>query len=116
MVDAYPKVEELRLMYIRANQQTFRANIYQGLLDQLGTDDVSFAGRMVVLPPSFTGGPRSIVGLYQDALAIVRKFGKPDLFITTTCNPKWKEIRDELLPGQKASDRFDLCAEFSASS
>ena len=46
--------------------------------------------------------------LYQDSMAIVRKFGKPDLFITMTCNPKWLEIRRELLPGQQACDRPDL--------
>lgn len=27
---------------------------------------------------------------YQDAMAIVRNCGKPDYFITMTCNPKWK--------------------------
>ncbi|XP_046417440.1 uncharacterized protein LOC124178246 [Neodiprion fabricii] len=29
---------------------------------------------------------------YQDAMAITRKVGRPDLFITMTCNPKWPEI------------------------
>jgi hypothetical protein len=43
--------------------------------------------------------------LYQDAMARVRKFGKPDLFVTFTCNPKWKEITDALFPGQIAKDR-----------
>jgi len=47
---------------------------------------------------------------YQDAMAIVAKFGKPDLFITMTCNPKWREIEENLLPGQQASDRPDICA------
>jgi hypothetical protein len=47
--------------------------------------------------------------LYQDAMAIVRKLGKPDFFITMTCNPKWTEITRELLPGQTAQDRFALC-------
>lgn len=46
--------------------------------------------------------------LYQDSMAIVRKRGRPDLFITFTCNPCWKEIQDALLPGQEASDRPDL--------
>jgi hypothetical protein len=41
-------------------------------------------------------------------MARVRKFGKPDLFITFTCNPKWKEITDTLLPGQTAKDRPKL--------
>ena len=45
---------------------------------------------------------------YHDAMAIVAKLGKPDLFITITCNPNWLEIRSNLLPGQKPSDRPDL--------
>jgi len=46
--------------------------------------------------------------LYQDAMARVRKFGKPDLFVTFTCNPKWKEITNALFPAQTAKDRLDL--------
>lgn len=29
---------------------------------------------------------------YQDAMAIMRHVGRRDLFITMTCNPKWKEL------------------------
>ena len=47
---------------------------------------------------------------YQDAMAIVATHGKPDLFITMTCNPKWKEVTENLLPGQRASDRPDVVA------
>src|ERR1700761_1997770 len=36
--------------------------------------------------------------------------GKPDLFITMTCNPYWPEITRELLPGQLAEDRPDIVA------
>lgn len=46
----------------------------------------------------------------QDAMTIVRIYGKPDLFITMACNPKWKEITGNLLDGQNASDRPDLVA------
>jgi hypothetical protein len=48
--------------------------------------------------------------LYQDAMAIVGYYGKPDLFITFTCNPKWPEVTRELLPYQTAADRPDLTA------
>jgi hypothetical protein len=34
----------------------------------------------------------------MDAMALVRKFGKPDIFLTMTCNPNWDEITIELLP------------------
>ena len=38
---------------------------------------------------------------YQDSMALVTKFGKADLFVTMTCNPKWREIRETMaeLPG-----------------
>lgn len=48
--------------------------------------------------------------LYQDSMAIVRKHGKPDLFITVTCNHNWPEIKRELLQGQGVLDRPDLVA------
>jgi hypothetical protein len=46
--------------------------------------------------------------LYQDAMVKVRKFGKPDLFVTFTYNPKWKKITDALLPGQTTKDCLEL--------
>ncbi|KAL6223330.1 hypothetical protein ACLB2K_006717 [Fragaria x ananassa] len=45
---------------------------------------------------------------YQDAMTLVQKYGKPDIFLTMTCNPNWEEIITELLPGQVAQDRPDL--------
>jgi hypothetical protein len=44
----------------------------------------------------------------MDAMALVRKYGKPDIFLTMTCNPNWDEIKNELFPGQSAQDRLDL--------
>lgn len=46
----------------------------------------------------------------QDAMTYVRAYGRPDLFITFTCNPTWDEIKELLLPGQSASDRHDITA------
>ncbi|XP_030045003.1 LOW QUALITY PROTEIN: uncharacterized protein LOC115459298 [Microcaecilia unicolor] len=43
---------------------------------------------------------------YQDA--IVRKYGKPDLFISMTCNPRWEEITQNLKKGQAPEFRPDL--------
>jgi len=45
---------------------------------------------------------------YMDAMALVRRFGKPDIFLTMTCNPNWDEIKRELYPGQTPHDRLDL--------
>jgi hypothetical protein len=46
--------------------------------------------------------------LYQDAMARIYKFGKPNFFVTFTCNPKWKEIIDVLLPRQTTKDHPEL--------
>ncbi|KAK7101715.1 hypothetical protein V1264_020052 [Littorina saxatilis] len=43
-------------------------------------------------------------------MAIVSKYGKPDLFLTYTCNPRCKDICDALLPGQQAHDHPDIVA------
>lgn len=48
--------------------------------------------------------------LYQDVISTVKRFGKPDNFITFTCNSKWPEITDEHLFGQSANDWPDICA------
>ena len=43
-------------------------------------------------------------------MAIARALGKPALFITFTANPRWREILENLFPGQVANDRPELIA------
>ena len=64
----------------------------------------------MILSSSFVGSPRWYNAKFQDGMAIVRKFHKPDLFITMTCNPGWPEISGELLDGQSPQDRPDIVA------
>ena len=45
---------------------------------------------------------------YFDAMALVQRFGKSDIFLTITCNPDWEEIKRELHVGQLAQDKPDL--------
>jgi hypothetical protein len=68
------------------------------------------AGKMFILPSSFSGSPRAMQQNYQDAMSIVRKNVKPDLFITITCNPEWPEIKENLKPWQRSEYRPDLIA------
>ena len=71
-------------------------------------------GKLFVLPSAHIGAPRHLNELYYDAMAIVGKFGKPDLFITMTTNPKWPEIQKNLFKCQNEWDRFDLtCRVFN---
>jgi hypothetical protein len=112
IVDMYAKLEHERLNYIRHNQKKLRCDLYKNLQDAANVEDcdAGIVGTKVILPSSFIGGPRHMIQLYQDAMSIVRKHGKPDLFITFTCNPSWPEIKRELLYNQTASDRPDLCS------
>ena len=57
------------------------------------------------MPASFCGGPRYMFERQQDAMVCVRNFGRPDLFITVTTNPKWTDILESLTPVQQPHDR-----------
>ena len=91
--------------------------MYQGLADMIVARDGNErhmgieVGQRVILPSSFIGGPQYMMQLYQDAMAIVSSKGKLDLFITFTCNPQWKEIKNALLPDQTTSDRPNLTSK-----
>jgi hypothetical protein len=109
-VDTYIKIESSRLDFIRNNQDRLRADLYQGLVDSMVDGDIRAekVGKRTVLSLLFIGGPRDMRRRYMDVMALVQKFGKPDIFLTMTCNPNWDEIRRELLPEQTPQDRPDL--------
>ena len=65
-------------------------------------------GCIVILPSSFEGSQRNMYQKSQDAMKIVTKYGKPDIFLTITANPRWPDIQDNLLPHQSANDRPDI--------
>ena len=65
--------------------------------------------KMVTYPSTFVGSPRYMMQNSQDSISVVSSKGKLDLFITMTCNSNWREIRDNLLSGQQASERPDIC-------
>ncbi|XP_021967368.1 uncharacterized protein LOC110862486 [Folsomia candida] len=112
-VDAYVKAEANDLNFVRQNQSKLRAGSYDALVDYMDSvaeQDGIVPGKPIILPSTFQGSRRNMNQNYQDAMSIVRKFGKPDLFITMTCNPKWFEITANLEDGQKPENRPDLVA------
>ncbi|XP_073122002.1 uncharacterized protein [Henckelia pumila] len=110
VVDNYVKIETHRLRWIRTNQHNIRSDLYQGLQDCLdgGENNAGNVGHKIVLPSTFVGSPCDMYQRYQDAMALVQTYGKPDLMLTMTCNPNWHEIKEQLLPGQSPQDRPDL--------
>jgi hypothetical protein len=106
-------VLEQRCLYARNNQAMLRRDVLSGILDAVNSDShlhASQTGASVILPASITCTPRFMHQLYQDALAIVRACGAPDLFITITTNPKWPELLAALkaVGASNWSDRTDI--------
>ncbi|KAF8059640.1 hypothetical protein N665_1227s0016 [Sinapis alba] len=112
VVDIYTAIEEDRLRWARNNQDVLRADLYNNIVDAVGNGDTDAKsiGQRFILPSSFTGGPRYLIEKYHDAMAICREFGNPDLFITMTANPNWKEIKEHLAAygGDSPNDRPDI--------
>ena len=98
------------MQYIAHNQVNLKSGLYRKVEDAIHVNDVSNVGNRIILPPTYTGSPRQMHKLYQDAMCVVAKIGCPDLFITMTCNTKWPEIMNNLIDRQVAADRPDLCA------
>jgi len=112
-VDVYTCIEQNKLNWIRHNQGKLRTELYSGLQDAIERGDTrtELVGKRILLPSSFTGCIRNKVQNFQDAMAICRWVGYPNLFITFTCNAKWPEIQymlDETGSKQKPSDRPDI--------
>ncbi|KAL5575313.1 hypothetical protein UlMin_017012 [Ulmus minor] len=110
VIDMYVKIETQRLDYFRNRQDEIRAELYQGIIDNIecGETRASKIGRRIILPASFIGGPRDMRKRYMDAMSLVQRFGKPDIFLTITCNPNWNEIKQELQPHEEPQNRPDL--------
>lgn len=73
-----------------------------------GETSASAIGRRVVLPANFIGGPRNMGRKYIDAMELVQKFGKPDIFLTLTSNPNWPEIKQRMMGNEETQNRADL--------
>ena len=63
---------------------------------------------MVILPSSFSGIPRSMKQKFLNSMIIVQRLGNPDYFITMTCNPNWKEIKENLFNDDLVINRPDI--------
>ncbi|XP_061368581.1 uncharacterized protein LOC133311548 [Gastrolobium bilobum] len=116
LVDAYTMIEFERLNFIRYNQSHLRAELYKNIKHSLdsGEDAALSTEKRIIIPSSFTGGPRYMAENCKDAFAICRWAGYSHLFITITCNPKWPEITRFVRARQlNPEDRPDiLCRVF----
>ena len=96
IVDAYTAIEEERLRFVCKKQPQLRANFYKNVRDAVVRGDTSrkSLGKRIVLPATFIGGPRYMIQNYQDAMAVCRWAGNPNLFITFTTTRRQLMIMD----------------------
>lgn len=107
---------------LHLKQDNFRGSKYSALHDMGGDAEATHhevemyinadVGRITMLLQSHIGSERNMRIKMHGTIGISIYVGFPDIFLTMTCNPNWKEIKDSLLPGQKLYDRPDLCNRF----
>ncbi|KAK1352145.1 hypothetical protein POM88_053649 [Heracleum sosnowskyi] len=110
MVDAFSAIEQTRLWWFRINQTILRNEFYTHICDLVrkGDDNTANVGKGVILPSGFVGSKRYMQQNFQDALAVCRHVGHPDIFLTMTTNPLWDEIQKIMLC---INGDFDLLEE-----
>ncbi|KAL7129113.1 hypothetical protein ABFS83_13G041800 [Erythranthe nasuta] len=114
-VDAFSMVESQRLIFIRLNQAQLRVDMYKSIEERVGSgdNDGKSVGTRIIIPITYTNGPRYMFNNFMDALQICNWIGFPSLYITITCNPKWPEIRGLKYTNLRPEDRPDvLCRIF----
>ncbi|POM57706.1 Helitron helicase-like protein [Phytophthora palmivora] len=106
------ELEAVRDKQIDLREKDVKARVVKYFMkcDEIILQHTRFGRRInrVGAPPKFIGGPRYMYQRFLDAMGIVRETGAPSLFITTTCNPRWPEIKENLRRGQTASDRPEV--------
>ena len=91
------KIEIENLEWIRTNQQSIRADLYQGLTDAMGMDrntNVRQIGGRKALPSSSEGGPGKMASLFQ-VLCLEREL--------------YMQMRKQILTQQVVCSQFLVC-------
>ncbi|XP_074360116.1 uncharacterized protein LOC141700196 [Apium graveolens] len=112
MVDAFSTIEQTRLWWFRTHQTTLQNELYNNICKSVSRGDVdsSNIGKGIVLPAGYVGSKRYMQQNFQDALAVCRYIGHPDIFLTMTCNSLWDETKKmmEYVPGCIAPNCPDI--------
>nr|XP_017248417.1 PREDICTED: uncharacterized protein LOC108219459 [Daucus carota subsp. sativus] len=114
IVDAFSTIEQARLWWYRTHQTTLRSELYSHICDTIRSGDLdkSNLGKNFILPTGYVGSKRYIQQNFQDALAVCRHIGHPDIFLTMTSNPMWPEVIEmmKLIPYGTPVDNPDIVA------
>ncbi|VDP40986.1 unnamed protein product [Heligmosomoides polygyrus] len=106
VVDSWLKIEMNRLNFLRKNQKELRLDTVRGLHDYMIGDNTHDGppGRRIILTASFTGGPRHMIGQYQDAMSFVSIFKNAGFLTRITLKQELKlnnaDQIDQLISGE----------------
>jgi hypothetical protein len=92
IVDVVAKIEQKTFNFLVLNHAHLFVKLYRRLADMVEHDvrlHPAPVGQRIVFPISFRGSPCFMMQAYQDAMAIVRSKGIPDVFLTFICNLNW---------------------------
>ncbi|KAK1382976.1 hypothetical protein POM88_020711 [Heracleum sosnowskyi] len=114
VVDAFSCIEQAHLWWLRTHQTELRSDLYSTVAKKYvsGESEISNVGKGFILPVNFLGSQRYMQQNFQDALAVYRAVGHPDIFLTISCNPLWDEILQmmKVVPGCSPQDSPDIVA------
>ncbi|XP_026435136.1 uncharacterized protein LOC113332849 [Papaver somniferum] len=111
LVDAWAATEQNRLEWMKHGQLKLHAQNYKKVYKMASSNqNPAETGLPLILPSSFTCGPRYMDEIYHDSMAITRYNHHPDIFLTMTANPNWEEIRGSLFQHQQPYERPDILA------
>ena len=88
-IDSFLKIEGNNLKFYRENQEKMHAGKYilvRDVVNKRAENRNLDVGSIMIISATLIGGIRYMKQAYQDAMTVVGKYGKPDLFITFTCN------------------------------
>nr|GEU40512.1 DNA helicase [Tanacetum cinerariifolium] len=112
VVGVFCSIEQNRLDFYRLLQNDIRREYLSGVHAAIsrGDREGSQVGSRLILPMTFTRGPRYMYSHYLDALAICRVLGNPQYFVTFTCNVNRPEIKRYMLQFLELTpaDRADI--------
>ncbi|KAH7714908.1 Protein F33H12.6 [Aphelenchoides avenae] len=79
-------MERDRMNFYRLHQNELKADGYnlQHFLEGLEFDGDPTIGKAIILPATYPGSPRYWTNQFEDAMAIVRYYGRPDIFLIMT--------------------------------
>ncbi|GJU24820.1 ATP-dependent DNA helicase PIF1-like protein [Tanacetum coccineum] len=109
LIDAFTAIEEQRLSWTQNNQDTLHVVLYHNVVDSItkGDTDAAGLGKRIMLPISFTGGPRCKASTDIDDIILA------ELPSPTTDPIGYKAVLDYMLHGPCGKDNRAATACFA---